>query len=60
MTTKEMIIQLFSPYVRVDEVVVKSNFMFLNTSDPDGANRAKEALTGVMVGGSPLRINPAA
>jgi len=59
MTTPDMVIQLFSPYVKVDEVVPKSGFMFLNTSDPEGAHRAKEALTGVMVGGGPLRINPA-
>ncbi len=59
MTTKEEIISLFSPYVKVDEVVPKNGFMFLNTSDPEGARRAKEALTGVMVGGGPLRINPA-
>lgn len=59
MTTIDMIIQLFSPYVKVDEVVPKNGFMFLNTNDPEGAKRAKEALTGVMVGGGPLRINPA-
>lgn len=59
MTTNEMIIQLFSPYVKVDELVPKNGFMFLNTSDAEGAKRAKEALTGVMVGGGPLRINPA-
>ena len=59
MTTPDMVIQLFAPYVKVDEVVPKEGFMFLNTSDPDGAHRAKEALTGVMVGGGPLRINPA-
>lgn len=59
MTTIDMIIQLFSPYVKVDEVVPKNGFMFLNTNDPEGAKRAKEALTGVMVGGGPLRINQA-
>jgi len=59
MITADEIIQLFSPYVKVDEVVPKNGFMFLNTSDPPGAHRAKEALTGVMVGGGPLRINPA-
>ena len=59
MTTPESIIQLFAPYVKVDEVVPKNGFMFLNTSDPEGARRAKEALTGVMIGGGPLRINPA-
>lgn len=59
MITADEIIQLFSPYVKVDEIVPKNGFMFLNTSDPPGAQRAKEALTGVMVGGGPLRINPA-
>lgn len=59
MTTADMIIQLFSPYVKVEEIVPKNGFMFLNTNDPEGAKRAKEALTGVMVGGGPLRINPA-
>jgi RNA recognition motif-containing protein len=56
-TTPEAIIALFSPYVKVDEIVPKSGFMFVNTSDPEGAKRAKEALNGVIIGGSPLRIN---
>ena len=59
MTTPEQIIQLFSPYVKVDEIVPKANFMFVNTNDPEGAKRAREALNGVMLGGSPLRINVA-
>jgi len=59
MTTPESIIQLFSPYVKVEEIVPKNGFMFVNTNDPEGAQRAKEALSGVMVGGGPLRINPA-
>lgn len=59
MTTPEQIIQLFQPYVKVDEIVPKANFMFVNTNDPDGARRAREALNGVMLGGSPLRINVA-
>lgn len=59
MTTHESIIQLFAPYVKIDEIVPKNGFMFINTSDPEGAQRAKEALSGVMVGGGPLRINPA-
>jgi len=60
MTTPEMVIQLFSPYVKVDELVPKSGFVFvLDTSDPEGSHRAKEALTEVMVGGGHLRINPA-
>ena len=58
-TPIDSIVALFTPYVKVDEVVPKSGFMFLNTSDPEGAKRAKEALNGVMIGGSPLRINAA-
>ena len=56
-TSTESILALFAPYVKIDEVVPKSGFMFLNTNDPDGARRAREALNGVMIGGSPLRIN---
>lgn len=59
MTTQAEIIALFTPYVRVDEVVTKPNFSFVNTSDPDGAARAREALNGALLGGSPIRINPA-
>ena len=58
-TSTQSIIALFTPYVKVDEVVPKSGFMFLNTSDPDGARRAREALNGVMIDGVPLRINVA-
>jgi len=50
---------LFAPYVNVDEVVMKSNFSFVNTSDPEGAARAKEILSGSLLGGMPIRINPA-
>jgi hypothetical protein len=56
-TTMEMITSLFSPYVKVEEIVPKNGFMFVNTNDPEGAKRAKEALNGVIVGGQPLRIN---
>ncbi len=59
MTTHDSIVSLFAPYVKIDEVVPKNGFMFLNTSDPEGAKRAREALNGVMVGGGPLRINAA-
>lgn len=59
MTTQAEIIALFAPYVHVDEVVMKPNFSFVNTSDPDGANRAREALNGSLLGGMPIRINPA-
>lgn len=56
-TSIDMITSLFSPYVKVEEIVPKNGFMFVNTSDPEGAKRAKEALNGVIVGGQPLRIN---
>lgn len=59
MTTSESIVALFAPYVKVDEIVPKNNFMFVNTRDPKGAKRAREALNGVLLGGQPLRINAA-
>ena len=59
MTTQADLIALFTPYVRVDEVVMKPNFSFVNTSDPEGAARARETLNGTMLGGAPIRINPA-
>lgn len=59
MTTQADLIALFSQYVVVDEVVMKGSFAFVNTSDPFNAQRAREALTGTLVGGQPLRINPA-
>lgn len=58
-TSQADLINLFTPYVKVDEVVMKTNFSFVNTSDPAGAARAKESLTGVLLGGLPIRINPA-
>jgi RNA recognition motif-containing protein len=58
-TTQSEIIALFSPYVMVDEVVMKTTFCFVNTSDPVGAKRAREALNGALLGGQPVRINPA-
>jgi len=58
-TTEHDIRNLFAPYVNVDEVVVKSNFSFVNTSDPEGAARAKEILNGSLLGGMPIRVNPA-
>lgn len=57
MTTPDEIIALFAPYVHVTEVVPKSNFSFVNTRDPDGARRAREALNGALLGGQPVRIN---
>eukprot|EP00546_Thalassionema_frauenfeldii_P000963 CAMPEP_0178931562 /NCGR_PEP_ID=MMETSP0786-20121207/21989_1 /TAXON_ID=186022 /ORGANISM="Thalassionema frauenfeldii, Strain CCMP 1798" /LENGTH=779 /DNA_ID=CAMNT_0020608473 /DNA_START=1987 /DNA_END=4326 /DNA_ORIENTATION=- len=53
------IIALFSPYVRVKEVVMKNGFCFVNTNDPVGAKNAKDALNGAIVGGMPVRINMA-
>lgn len=58
-TTQADIITLFSPYVHVDEVVMKGTFCFVNTSDPVGAQRAREALNGALLGGAPVRINSA-
>jgi hypothetical protein len=58
-TTQSEIVALFSPYVMVDEVVMKTTFCFVNTSDPIGAKRAREALNGALLGGQPVRINPA-
>jgi RNA recognition motif-containing protein len=57
--TESDLIATFSPYVRVDEVVLKGNFAFVNTSDPLNAQRAREALTGTLLNGMPLRINNA-
>lgn len=58
-TTQADIITLFGPYVKVDEVVMKGTFCFVNTSDPVAAKRAREALNGAYLGGAPVRINPA-
>mmetsp|Transcript_52 Transcript_52/g.118 ORF Transcript_52/g.118 Transcript_52/m.118 type:complete len:717 (+) Transcript_52:1094-3244(+) len=58
-TTVEEIINLFSPYVHVVEVVTKDRFSFVNTNDSEGAKRAREALNGALLGGMPCRINPA-
>ena len=58
-TTNEEIIALFSPYVHVTEVVNKNGFSFVNTIDPEGSRRAKEALHGALLGGLPCRINNA-
>ncbi len=58
-TTQSEIIQLFSPYVQVSEVVMKATFSFVNTNDPMGAKQAREALNGALLGGTPVRINMA-
>ena len=57
--TESDLIATFSPYVRVDEVVLKGNFAFVNTNDPLNAQRAREALSGTLLNGMPLRINNA-
>ncbi|KAL3918309.1 MAG: hypothetical protein SGILL_004301, partial [Bacillariaceae sp.] len=59
MTTQSEIIALFSPYVQVTEVVMKQNFCFVNSNDPNGAQLAREALNGALLGGQPVRINSA-
>lgn len=58
-TTQSEIIALFSPYVQVSEVVMKATFSFVNTNDPAGAQTAREALNGALLGGQPVRINMA-
>ncbi len=58
-TSQSEIIALFSPYVTVDEVVMKGTFCFVNTNDNVGAQRAREALNGALLGGQPVRINMA-
>lgn len=57
MTSQAEIIQMFAPYVHVHEVVMKGTFCFVNTRDPDGAARAREALNGTYLGGMQIRIN---
>ena len=57
--TNEEIRAMFAPYVHVTEIVNKSGFSFVNTKDPEGAKRAREALNGSLLGGLPCRINPA-
>lgn len=58
-TTQADLIALFSPYVVVDEVVMKGTFAFVNTSDPFNAQRAREALSGTLLNGQLIRINQA-
>lgn len=57
--TEGDLVAAFSPYVHVDEVVLKGTFAFVNTSDPVNAMRAREALTGTLLNGLPIRINSA-
>lgn len=56
-TTMQDIINLFSPYVKVDEVVQKSGFSFVNSADAEGARKVKEILQGAILGGNPIKIN---
>jgi len=56
-TTEADIRALFGPYVRIDEIVIKSGFSFVNTSDAPGAKTAREALNGTVLGGQPIRIS---
>eukprot|EP00978_Attheya_sp_CCMP212_P010863 scaffold26379_cov52-Attheya_sp.AAC.2 len=56
-TTQAEIVALFSPYVQIQEVVPKNGFSFINTNDPMGARRAREILSGAILGGNPIRIN---
>jgi hypothetical protein len=58
-TTNDDIRAMFAPYVNVTEIVNKSGFSFVNTDDPEGAKRAREALNGSLLGGLPCRINSA-
>jgi hypothetical protein len=58
-TTNDDIRAMFAPYVHVTEIVNKSGFSFVNTDDPEGARRAREALNGSLLGGLPCRINSA-
>lgn len=58
-TTENDLIALFAPFVIPSEIVMKGSFAFVNTSDPHNARRAREALDGTIVGGMPIRINPA-
>jgi RNA recognition motif-containing protein len=58
-TTEADIIAYFSPYVRINEVIMKGTVAFVNTTDPVGASRAKDILAGTLVGGMPLKITQA-
>mmetsp|Transcript_28174 Transcript_28174/g.79051 ORF Transcript_28174/g.79051 Transcript_28174/m.79051 type:complete len:811 (-) Transcript_28174:102-2534(-) len=54
--TQAEIIAVFSKYVRVDEIVMRDTFCFVNTSDLHGAMRARDALHGTILAGQPVRI----
>jgi RNA recognition motif-containing protein len=55
--TQDEIYAIFAQYVQISELVPKGTFCFINTNDPEGARRAKQALHGSIVGGSPIKIN---
>ena len=50
---------MFAQYVHVTEVVKKGKVCFVNIVDAEGARRARESLSGSLLGGMPCRINPA-
>jgi RNA recognition motif-containing protein len=56
-TTEQQLRDLVSQYATVVSVVLKSTFAFVNTTDRDAAVIARQSLGGVMLNGSPLRIN---
>jgi RNA recognition motif-containing protein len=58
-TTDADIIATFSPYVRIDEIVMKGTYAFVNSSDPPSAARARDALQGTLIRGAPITIKQA-
>ena len=56
-TTEQQLREIFAPHCNVTSIVMKSSFSFVNTSDRNDAIHAREALTGAVLNGSPLRIN---
>ncbi|GMH73175.1 hypothetical protein TL16_g06114 [Triparma laevis f. inornata] len=58
-TVRDHIQHLFSQYVQVKNIIFKDGFCFVNTDDPDGVSRARQALQGFMLNGSPMKINDA-
>jgi len=52
-TSNQEIIVMFAQYVHVTEVVNKGTFCFVNTVDAEGARRARESLSGSLLGGMP-------
>lgn len=58
-TTEAEVIACFSPYVRINEVIMKGTVAFVNTTDPNGAARSKDILAGTLIGGMPVKITQA-